>query len=73
MGLLTTTYCTVAELQRYLSTNAVTDFADHDDDGSADTDVVEDCINQATEEIDLYCRELHTQAQLATSELIPRS
>lgn len=72
MALLSTVYCTEAELQRYLSTNAVTDFADHDDDGTADTGVVDDCINQATEEIDLYLRQRYTQAVLATSELVSR-
>lgn len=72
MTLLSIVYCTEAEVQRYLSTNAVTDFADHDADGSADTGVVDDCINQATEEIDFYCREKHSQTQLATSELVSR-
>ncbi len=72
MPLLSTTYCTIAELQRFLSANAVTDFADHDDDGSADTDVVEDAINQATEEIDLYLRQQYTQANLSTSTLVTR-
>jgi hypothetical protein len=34
--------------------------------------VVDDCINQATEEIDLYARQRYDQAQLATSTLINR-
>jgi phage gp36-like protein len=72
MALLPTTYCTEAQIQRFLSTNAVIDFADHDEDGSADTDVVNDCINQATEEIDLYLRQRYTQAVLATSTLVER-
>ena len=72
MPLLSTTYCTIAQLQRFLSTNATTDFADHDADGMADTDVIEDCINQATEEIDLYARQQYTQTVLATSTLITR-
>ena len=72
MPLQSTVYCSVAELQRFLSTNAVTDFADHDADGSADTDVVEDCINQATDEIDMYARQQYTPAVLATSTLITR-
>ncbi len=70
MPLQTIVYCSIAELQRFMSTNATTDFADHDADGSADTDVLEDCINQGTDEIDLYARQQHTQAQLATSTLI---
>lgn len=72
MPLQSTVYCTIAELQRFLSANAVADFGDHDQDGSADTDVVEDCINQATDEIDMYARQQHTPAQLATSTLITR-
>ena len=55
-----------------MSTTATDDFADHDADGSADTDVIEDCINEATDTIDLYARQQHTQAQLATSTLITR-
>lgn len=72
MTLISPVYCTEAELIRYLSTNAVTDYADHDDDGTADTDVVDDCINQATEEIDLYARQRYTQTDLQTSTLINR-
>jgi phage gp36-like protein len=72
MALLATTYCDVAELQRFMSTTAVTDFADHDANGTADADVVEDAINQATEEIDMYARERYLQADLATSELVKR-
>ena len=72
MPLQTIVYCSIAELDRFMSSNATTDFADHDADGTADTDVIEDCINQATDEIDLYARQQHTQAQLATSTLITR-
>jgi len=72
MPLQSTVYCSIAELQRFLSTNAVTDFADHDADGTADTDVVEDCINQATDEIDLFARQRYTPTILATSTLITR-
>lgn len=72
MTLLSTVYCTEAQIQLYLSSNAVTDFADHDYDGTADTGVVDDCINQATEEIDLYLRQRYTQAVLATSTLVER-
>ena len=72
MPLQSTVYCSIAELQRFLSTNAVTDFADHDADGTADTDVVEDAINQATDEIDLFARQRYTPTILATSTLITR-
>jgi phage gp36-like protein len=72
MPLLSTTYCTVAEVQRFLSTVGAVAYADHDDDGVADTDVIEDCINQATEEIDGYAGQRHTQAALAGSSLVTR-
>lgn len=72
MPLQSTVYCSIAELQRFLSTNAVTDFADHDADGTAETDVVEDSINQATDEIDLYARQQYTPAVLGTSTIITR-
>ncbi len=37
-----------AQLDRYLSAFGVTMFADHDDDGIADTSVVDDCKNYGT-------------------------
>lgn len=72
MTLLSTVYCTETEVERFFSTNAVTDFADHNQDGVADTGVVDDCINQATEEIDMYLRQRYTQAGLETSTLVNR-
>ena len=72
MTLLATVYCTESEVERFLSANAVTDFADNDQDGSKDVGVVDDCINQATEEIDLYARQRYTPALLVTSTLINR-
>ncbi len=70
MPLQAIVYCSIAELDLFMSSNATTDYADHDADGTADTDVIEDCINQGTDEIDLYAGQQHTQAQLATSTLI---
>ena len=72
MTLLSTVYCTEAQMDLYLSSQGVIDFADHDADGTSDSGVTDDCINQATEEIDLYCRQRYTQAVLATSTLIER-
>jgi len=72
MPLLSTTYCTVSEVQRFLSTVGAVAYADHDDDGVADTDVIEDCINQATEEIDGYAGQRHTQVALTGSSLVTR-
>ena len=72
MTLISPVYCTESEIQRFLSTQGVTDFADNDDDDVADTGVVDDCINQATEEIDLYARQRYTQTDLSGSTLINR-
>lgn len=72
MPLLATTYCSVADVKRLFSSAGVDAYADHDGDSSADTDVVEDCINQATEEIDAYARQRYTQSGLSGSTLINR-
>lgn len=72
MTLLATTYCTQAELERLLSANGVLDYADHDDDGSAEAGVVDDTINQATVEIDLYAGQRYSAAALAGSTLVSR-
>lgn len=72
MTLISPVYCTEAEIVRFLSSNAVTDFADNDADGTADTGVVDDCINQATQEIDLYATQRYDQTGLATSTIINR-
>ncbi len=72
MPLQSNALCTIAEVERFYSANAVIDAADHDADGVADTDVVEDCINQASDEIELYARQQYTPAVLATSTLVTR-
>ena len=72
MALLSTVYCTEAEMIRFLSQNALDDFGDNDADGTADADVVNDCINQATEEIDMYLTERYTQSGLSGSTLVNR-
>jgi len=72
MPLLSIVYCTQADMERYLSILGVADFSDNDQDGLVDVPVVEDVINQATEEIDLRAGQRYTQAQLQTSTLITR-
>lgn len=72
MTLIATPYCNEADIVRYLSTQGVTAFSDHDESGDRDTGVVDDCINQATGEIDFYVAGRYTAAQLATSNLINR-
>lgn len=71
MALISPAYCTEADAQRLFSAAGVTSFADHDANGTSDSGVVDDCINQATEEISYYCQR-YTPASLATSTLINR-
>lgn len=59
-------------MQRLFSTAGVTSFADHDNDGSADTGVTDDCINQATAEISDYGAQWYLPANLATNTTINR-
>lgn len=72
MTLINPAYCTLADMERKFSEPGVTAFADHDESGTADTGVVDDSINQATDEINLYCQGWYTPARLATSPLINR-
>lgn len=68
----TTLYCDEADMNRLFSSYGVTAFADHDESGSSDSGVTDDCIIQASQEIDLYCRQQYAAAVLATSDLINR-
>jgi len=72
MTLIANTYCTEAEIVRFIGQVGVDEAADNDGDNTADTDVVDDCINQASQEIELYSRQKYTPAQLATSTLVNR-
>jgi phage gp36-like protein len=67
-----TVYCTLDDMERKFSSSGVVEFADHDDDGTADTGVVDDAIQQATEEINLYAMQHYSAAGLASSSLINR-
>lgn len=72
MALDSTVFCTTAELDRLLSSAGVISFADHDASGSSDTDVVEDCINQATAEIHDRANTFYSLTALAGSRTINR-
>ena len=63
-------YCVQADIERLLSTQGVTNMADHDEDGFNDTSVVQDAIDEATGMIDLFCRGRYSSAGLATSLVI---
>jgi phage gp36-like protein len=66
-----TLYATQSDLERLFSSYGVTSFSDHDQDGVNDTDVVSDCITQASQELEFYCRR-YAPAALSQSSLITR-
>jgi Mu-like prophage protein gp36 len=67
-----TVYCTEADMQRLFSAAGVQSFGDHEQTGAPVDDVTDDCIDQATEEINLFCRQYYLAADLANSTLINR-
>lgn len=67
-----TPYCTQEELERFFSSQGVTAFADHDEDGDADTDVIPDVILRATTEITDFAQVWYDQAGLLQSPTIKR-
>lgn len=72
MALDSVVFCTTAELDRLLSSAGVISFADHDASGASDTDVVEDCINQATAEISDRANAFYSATALSGSRTINR-
>jgi len=72
MTLISPAYCTQADVDRYLSEQGATGWADHDQNGTAEDGVYDDVINQGTEEFNLYCAQRYEPAQLATSTLVNR-
>jgi phage gp36-like protein len=73
MTMLTVTHlCEEADLERLLSPYGVEAFSDHDQTGAPDTGVVDDCIDQASEELIMYLHERYEESVLATSPLVKR-
>jgi phage gp36-like protein len=72
MALVAIPYCTEAEITRFFGADGVLNNADNDGDDAADAEVVNDCINQATMEINLYAQQRYAPADLATDTLINR-
>lgn len=66
-----TLYAVEDDLARLFSSYGVTSFSDHDQEGVNDTDVVSDCITQASQELEFFCRRYDSTA-LAQSSLINR-
>lgn len=63
-------YCTAADLDRYLSSVGVINFADHEDAGISTDDVVTDCIERSTEEINAVLIQRYDLAILANHKLL---
>lgn len=70
MPLLSTVFTSLARIERKVSREAVIRWSDHDRDGYADTDVVNDAINQATSEIKLYAGKWYADSSLAAAPII---
>lgn len=67
-----TQYCTETQLNEFFSAQGITDYADHDDDNVADTNVVNNAIDEASEHINLYARERYAVADLQSSTMVTR-
>lgn len=63
-------YCTQTDLETKFSSYGVTAFSDHDDTGSTNETVVDNCIDEASSEVDMYCSRFYTSAILAESRWI---
>jgi phage gp36-like protein len=72
MTLLATVFTTQAEMERKIGTQAVLDLSDHEVSGAPDDDVIDDAINQATEEISLTAGQRYGASGLSGSQLIRR-
>lgn len=67
-----TTYCTQSDIERLLSAAGALSFADHDENGTAETGVFGDCIDQASGEIELFTNGWYDATGLASSTLVTR-
>lgn len=68
-GLLMATYTTIERMNRRMGEDAIREYSDHDGDGVADGDVIDDCIEQASAEIDYFCNR-YSETGLLASKLI---
>lgn len=57
-------------MERYFSSVGVVAFSDHDEDLVADDGVVDDCINEATEELANYLTQRYDHTALASSHTV---
>jgi phage gp36-like protein len=65
-------YCDADDVRRLLSSAGAMSFADHDQNGVEDPGVLDDCIGQATQEIDFCLHERYEPDQLVLSAIVNR-
>lgn len=65
-------YCTAADIDLLLSSAGVRSFADHDDDGLVDDNILSEMIDQASAEVAAYVLRRYTDAVAADSSLVKR-
>ncbi len=70
MALHTPAFCSATDLDEYMSSAGVISFADHDQSGASDTNVVDNCINRGHARILDFAGQQYEAADLATSETI---
>lgn len=72
MALISPAYCTSTDIERYLSLTGAEAFAAHDIPDEPTSEVYNDVINQATDEVNLYAIDRYDPADLATSKIVNR-
>lgn len=70
MALITPTFCVEADLTIRFGETALINWADHDEDGVADTSVIEVAINRAHEEIRTRLAYRYTPETLALNAMV---
>ncbi len=65
-------FCEKADMIRLLSLSGVIAFSDHDEIGEEDDDVIDDCREQATDELVGHLLQLYEAEELSKSRLVTR-
>lgn len=69
---MSTNYCAAEDVERLFSTAGVLAFSDPDQDGTEDTGVLDDCIEQASDEITLLIHDRYEESALAANRMVTR-
>lgn len=65
-------YCTTDDMDRYLSVTGVAAYLDNDADGVVDDNLADDCIDQASAEIDMAVLRRYVEADVASDRNLNR-